>query len=110
MVVEFDESQHFTKPRHISLGLYPEDLRLGYDRHKWMDLAARLDRHDNDPIYRDEQRAWYDTLRDFSAMVLGNAPTVRLYARDRQWCLLDPDNSDDVDLFFNLYFKNVRSA
>lgn len=110
MVVEFDESQHFTRPRHISLSSYPAHLRLGYNRQRWIALAAKLDCHDNDPPYRDEQRAWYDTLRDFSSIVLGNAPTVRLYARDMEWCTLDPDKAKDIDLFFNLYFKNVQSA
>ena len=31
-IVEFDESQHFTLPRRISLERYPEDLELGFDR------------------------------------------------------------------------------
>lgn len=109
-VVEFDESQHFTRPRHITLSFYPADLELGFDRQRWMELAKCLDRHDNDPIYRDEQRAWYDTLRDFSAAVLGNAPTVRLLARERQWCLLDPENLNAVDLFLEMYFEDVQSA
>ena len=109
-VVEFDESQHFTKPRHLSLSLYPEDLKVGYDRKKWMELAGRLNKHDNDPCYRDEQRAWYDTLRDFSAWVLGNAPTVRLYAADRQWCLLDPGKPEDIDLFFDRYLARTQSS
>jgi hypothetical protein len=99
LVVEYDESQHFTKPRLITLRLYPASLGLGFDRHKWMDLAARLDRHDNDPIYRDEQRAWYDTLRDFSSAVVGNAPTARLFASDREWCRLNPDGTADVARF-----------
>jgi hypothetical protein len=112
MVVEFDEPQHFTRPRCVSLSLYPADLRLGYDRERWMTLAIELDRHDNDARYpyRDEQRAWYDTLRDFSSVVLGNAPTVRLNARDEQWCLLDSDRSEDVDLFRSLYLKDVESG
>jgi hypothetical protein len=99
LVVEFDESQHFTGSRLVSLSHYPSGLSLGYDRRKWMDLSRRLDMKDNDPPYRDEQRAWYDTLRDFSSVVLGNQPTVRLYAGDRQWCLLDADNAEEVALF-----------
>ena len=111
VVIEFDESQHFTKPRLISLRHYPPNLRLGYDRQNWMTLAAKLDRHDNNPVpYRDEQRAWYDTLKDFSSMILGNAPTVRLYAKDRQWCQLDPDRKEDVDLFYNLYLAPTSTC
>ena len=109
-VIEFDESQHFTKPRLISLRHYPTNLRLGYNRQKWMTLATKLDRHDSDPVYRDEQRAWYDTLRDFSSMILDNAPTVRLYAKDRQWCRLDPERKEDIDLFYNLYLAPTSTC
>ena len=44
---------------------------------------------------RDEQRAWYDTLRDLVPSIKGLRPTVRLYARDRAWCSLDPDSKED---------------
>ena len=40
---------------------------------------------------RDEQRAWYDTLRDLVPSIMGLQPTVRLYASDQVWCSLDPD-------------------
>lgn len=63
LVVEFDESQHFTYPRYLSLANYPKDLEIGYNRERWMTLALKFDCHDNDPPHRDEQRAWYDTLR-----------------------------------------------
>jgi hypothetical protein len=99
LIVEFDESQHFTKPRFISLSYYPVSLALGYDRHKWMELSNHLNKKDNDPPYRDEQRAWYDTLRDFSSIILGNQPTVRLYAGERQWCSLDAYIAKDVAFF-----------
>ncbi len=99
MVIEFDESQHFTRPRLISLESYPPDLALGFDRLRWMDLAKTLDRRDPNPIYRDEQRAWYDTLRDFSSVLMDNAPTKRIYARDHVWCLLDPNKEPDVQYF-----------
>jgi len=92
-----------TAPRYISLKAYPDDLEVGFDRARWVSLAAQLDRHDNDPEYRDEQRAWYDSLRDFSALILGNAPTVRIFAKDRQWCLLDPDKATDRTLFYETY-------
>ena len=99
-VVEFDKPQHFTEPRLISLSCYPSELQLGYDRDRWMELSRCLDRHDNDPEYRDEQRAWYDTLRHFLPVTMGGSPTARLYAGDRQWCSLDPGKAKDVDLFY----------
>jgi hypothetical protein len=101
-IVEFDESQHFTLLRKIVLEHYPEELELGYDREKWVSLCERLNNKDNDPPYRDEQRAWYDTLRDFLPVIKGLKPTIRLYAGDFVWCSLDPNNPSDVKKFENL--------
>jgi hypothetical protein len=100
-IVEFDESQHFTKPRKISLEQYPESINTGFSKERWIALCNELDKHDRDPPYRDEQRAWYDTLRDFLPEIKGFKPTVRLYSRDREWCKLDPDNPADVRWFLN---------
>lgn len=97
--MEFDESQHFTEPRRISLEKYPEDLKLGFDRNQLIDLCAKIKGKDNGPPYRDEQRAWYDTLKDFLPTIKGLRPTVRLFARDSVWCDFDPRNSSDVDRF-----------
>ena len=101
-VVEFDESQHFTLPRRIALEHYPVGLKLGFDRERWMALCARINARDNDPHYRDEQRAWYDTLRDFLPAVKGMKPTVRLCAKDMRWCSLDPKNTTEVAMFRNI--------
>ncbi len=98
-VVEFDESQHFTKSRAIALESYPSDLPLGFDRKHWIDLCAKIQAQDGAPPYRDEQRAWYDTLRDFLPSLRGLAPTVRLYAGEARWCDLDPANAGDVETF-----------
>ncbi|MDD4454378.1 MAG: hypothetical protein PHI67_03560 [Candidatus Methanomethylophilaceae archaeon] len=98
-VVEFDESQHFTKPRLIALEHYPAAMQAGYSVPRWKELCAALDRRDNDPPYRDEQRAWYDTLRDFLPEIKGYLPTVRLYAREMVWCSLDPEEPGDVERF-----------
>jgi hypothetical protein len=97
--IEFDESQHFTAPRRLTLELYPSELTLSFDRQRWEGLCKQLDRHDNSPKYRDEQRAWLDVLRDFSSLLLGNQPTVRIYARDEEWCSFDPDHIEDVKKF-----------
>lgn len=105
LAIEFDESQHFTEPRRISLEEYPDDLALGFDRQRWISLCTKIDAHDSDPIYRDEQRAWYDTIRDFTPF-LSNAkakvPLVRLFAKEREWCELDPTDPDDVEQFREL--------
>jgi hypothetical protein len=98
-LVEFDESQHFTLPRKLALKMYPNKLELGFSREKWIVLCEEINARDNDPPYRDEQRAWYDTLRDFLPEIKGLKPTVRLFARDFVWCSLNPDDASDVERF-----------
>ncbi len=98
-VLEFDESQHFSARRKLALLHYPSDLKLGYERRKWICLCDSINARDNDPYYRDEQRAWYDTLRDFLPMIKGLKPTVRLYSKEIQWCSLNPESIDDVNKF-----------
>jgi hypothetical protein len=98
-VVEFDESQHFTMARAETLRLYPADLRVGFDPLEWERRCRQIAAEDHDPPYRDEQRAWYDTLRDFLPAVKGLHPTIRLYAKKFAWCSLDPSNPRDLDTF-----------
>jgi len=102
LIVEFDESQHFTKPRDIALSLYPRDSLYGFCIQRWRRLCQELDRHDNDPPDRDEQRAWYDTLRDFAPICFLGRPTIRLYSRDFVWCSLDEKEESDVQTFKKL--------
>lgn len=101
-IVEFDESQHFTKPREITLSGYSDALTLGFSKSKWINLCATLNKKDNDPAYRDEQRAWYDSLRDFAPSILKIKPTIRLYASDHVWCSLDANSKSDQEHFREL--------
>lgn len=101
-IVEFDESQHFTEPRKITLAHYPSDVTSGFSREVWMKHCDEIRTYDNDPPFRDEQRAWYDTLRDFIPEIKGFQPTVRLYVREMEWCKFDPENPGDVMMFKNL--------
>lgn len=98
-IVEFDESQHFTELRRISLEAYPSDLKIAYDHDLWINLCGRLDRHDNHPVNRDETRAWYDTLRDFAPYISGLNPTIRVYSRMAKWCSMNSENQDDIEHF-----------
>jgi hypothetical protein len=107
VVVEFDETQHFTAPRRLTLALYPVNFPLGFDRARWMTLCAKLDRHDDSPPHRDEQRAWLDVLRDFASALGVNRPTVRIYAGDNVWCTLDPACRDDVRAFKRRYLPGL---
>jgi hypothetical protein len=102
LIVEFDETQHFTKPRGIALGLYPHGLDYGFPIERWNALCQKLDKRDNDPPYRDEQRAWYDTIRDFVPQLWGSGKTIRLYSRELQWCSMNPENEADL-----LEFKQI---
>jgi hypothetical protein len=89
LIVEFDETQHFTAPRAIALRRYPDTLALGFNRDVWLGLCSKLSRHDHRPPYRDEQRAWLDTLRDFAPAYLALRPAIRIYAGATVWCRAD---------------------
>ena len=98
-IVEFDESQHFTALRAVALSAYSDAAPLGFSRARWIDLCKRYNRRDNNPVYRDEQRAWYDTLRDLVPSIKGLQPTVRLHAGDLEWCSLDANSKEDRERF-----------
>lgn len=102
-VVEFNESQHFTIPRKIALLSYQYKSKSGFSLAQWVSICDKTQAHDPNPIYRDEQRAWYDTLRDFLPELNRNLePTVRLSSKEMQWCSLDPDNPADIARFENI--------
>lgn len=99
IILEFDESQHFTPLRKLALEKYPDELKIGFNKEKWINLCESINAKDNDPIYRDEQRAWYDTLRDFTPSILNLNPTIRLYSKDHIWCELDANKEEDLEKF-----------
>jgi hypothetical protein len=101
-IVEFDESQHFSACRKISLLKYPQNLELGFPLTKWITLCDEINAKDNDPPFRDEQRAWYDTLRDFLPKFKGLRPTVRVYSKEMRWCSLNPESEKDIAEFKEL--------
>ena len=102
LIVEFDESQHFTRPRKLALSVYADTNPLGFAARRWLELCEHHDARDNAPPWRDEQRAWYDTLRDLVPSIMRLQPTVRLYAPDQVWCSLDPDSAEDRERFSDL--------
>jgi hypothetical protein len=67
IIIEYDEEQHFTKARSITFEHYPNNFKIRFDKDKWKELCEQLDRHDNVPAYRDEQRAFRDAIRDIEA-------------------------------------------
>ncbi len=98
-ILEFDESQHFSAARAVTLERYPASVPLGFSVQRWRELCREIDAVDDQPIDRDERRAWYDTLRDLVPFAHGFRPTVRLYAGERKWCALDRQEPRDLALF-----------
>jgi very-short-patch-repair endonuclease len=78
LIIEIDERQHFTAPRRIALENYPRDMILGFNRDEWIAECSRIAAKDDDPVYRDEQRAYYDTIRDIFAEKNGLRPIFRV--------------------------------
>lgn len=66
IIVEYDERQHFSEARKISLLAY-KNIPLNYDRDLWIKACKDIQAKDNQPIDRDEIRAYYDSTRDIEA-------------------------------------------
>ena len=66
LIIEYDERQHFSEARRISLLAY-KSIPVNYDRKLWINACADIMAKDNDPIDRDETRAYYDSMRDILA-------------------------------------------
>ncbi len=92
-IIEFDESQHFTAYRSLTLKHYPEDVCLGFDIDTY---GSWCDQHSDDafkkgpPGYRKPkpefpfhggraaQRALFDACRDLLPHRHGLKPTIRI--------------------------------
>lgn len=90
LIVEYDERQHFTAPRAIALKLYPKDTAICFDRAEWIAHCNAIVATDNDPPYRDEQRAFYDSVRDLLASANGYR-VARLKHGTLDWQTCDAD-------------------
>jgi hypothetical protein len=77
--VEFDEKQHFTDERKISLQCYGS-LPVGFSMKRWIGLCSP-NIQDPDPPCRDWVRAFRDAVRDIRAAQHG-IKLVRIYYRD----------------------------
>jgi hypothetical protein len=101
-ILEFDESQHFSRPRLVTLSLYAEEINLGFSLERWKELCREINAQDNTPIDRDERRAWYDALRDLVPNLHGFKPTVRVYAGEHPWCSFYAASDQDQAMFRDL--------
>jgi len=90
LIVEYDERQHFTLQRAKALELYPANIKLGFDRQEWISTCRTIRATDSDPPYRDEQRAFYDSLRDILAVRNGYR-LVRFREGGIDWTSSDAD-------------------
>ena len=86
LIIEYDEKQHFTEPRAISFGFYPENISFGFDTGYWKDECNRIKAKDRDKEKpdRDEQRAFYDSVRDILATRNGMT-LIRIKHGDYDW-------------------------
>ena len=93
IIIEFDERQHFTTPRALSLEFYPKDLKFGFKTSIWRKHSDSIQAKDNDPVFRDEQRAYYDSVRDIMASKNGYI-VIRIKYNDFDWI-----NKDNIEQF-----------
>ena len=72
IIIEYDERQHFTEARRLSLLSYP-DIPVFFDKKLWIKASEDIQAIDNTPYNRDEIRAYYDSIRDIEAYNNGYA-------------------------------------
>lgn len=84
IIIEYDERQHFSKARAICLNNYPKDLKTFFDKATWLKLCTDINAKDNDPVDRDETRAFYDSVRDIEAFRNG-WHLIRFYHGEIDW-------------------------
>lgn len=66
LIIEYDERQHFSEARKVSLLAYP-DIPVYFDRQLWIQACNDINAKDGHPVNRDEVRAYYDSVRDIES-------------------------------------------
>lgn len=115
LIIEYDERQHFSKAREITLDCY-NDLPLCYDADLWKKACSDIEAKDNNPINRDEIRAYYDSVRDIEAVNHGYR-LVRIMhgqidfesedAKELLVKILKPESSKSSELKVGLYLQTT---
>jgi hypothetical protein len=106
-LIEVDERQHFTSARLLTLRLYPPEIPLGFDRAEYEALCRRLQgqanrdfAHRSAPAFgpggRQQQRAYFDSLRDLAAPVMGHPPVIRIQAPHRNGTAAYKQHRDQI--------------
>ena len=88
VIIEYDERQHFSKARSITLENYPSSVELFYSKEDWIRSCQEIAAKDNDPIDRDERRAFNDCVRDIEAAKNGYK-LVRIKHEQIDWESVD---------------------
>lgn len=65
LIIEYDERQHFSQARKVSLEAY-RNIPVLFDRELWIQACNDINAKDNSPVNRDEIRAFYDSTRDIA--------------------------------------------
>jgi very-short-patch-repair endonuclease len=84
IIIEYDERQHFSKARAVCLQNYPKDIKTFFEKSTWIKYCDSINAKDNDPIDRDETRAFYDSVRDIEAFRNGWY-LIRFYHGEMDW-------------------------
>ncbi|MDI6789187.1 MAG: hypothetical protein QME44_00645 [Thermodesulfobacteriota bacterium] len=86
LIIEYDERQHFSELRAISLDLYLPDMSFSFDIECWKRECRSIKAKDSDKRdpCRDEKRAFYDSIRDIFAARNG-VNLVRIKHGDYDW-------------------------
>lgn len=84
LIIEYDENQHFSKAREITLQNYPSTVKLNFSKETWINACRKINAKDNSPKDRDEKRAFYDTVRDIEAHRHGYK-LIRIKHGDIDW-------------------------
>ena len=94
LIIEYDERQHFSMPRAVAIRLNPKALPLLFDSGQWIRYCEEIRAVDTSPPYRDEQRAFYDSMRDLLAPEHGYR-VKRL--KDGAFDWTRPDAGDEIN-------------
>ena len=108
LIIEYDERQHFSEARRISLESY-RDIPVLYDRSLWIKACKDIGARDNAPVNRDEIRAYYDSIRDIACYEHGYKLLRIMHAEHIKYALMTlANNTTRVKDMLKLYYTLLR--
>lgn len=101
LIIEYDEGQHFSPQRQMTLENYPKDIQLGFDKNEWIayckmikDTYGKKYKIFNRRPCRVEQRAYYDSVKDIEAAKHGYKLIRIKHDDDFDWVNSSQDEID----------------